>query len=121
MYKPSGICSSILEAEWDCGVMFGSSKVEGEDAHNSHCEDKDKERKPRTSFIKLLYFRIFPLYLILSLITEMALIAVAGGSGNVGRKLVEAIVATGKHEVKILARKVRTIHTFELPFNNSSD
>lgn len=36
----------------------------------------------------------------------MAVIAVAGGTGNVGRTLVEAIVATGKHEVKILARKV---------------
>ncbi|GJC83394.1 oxidoreductase swnN [Colletotrichum liriopes] len=35
----------------------------------------------------------------------MAVIAVAGGTGNVGRTLVEAIVATGKHDVKILARK----------------
>ncbi|KAE9570404.1 Oxidoreductase BOA1 [Colletotrichum fructicola] len=35
----------------------------------------------------------------------MAVIAVAGGTGNVGRTIVEAIVAAGKHEVKILARK----------------
>ncbi|KAF6838358.1 nmra-like family protein [Colletotrichum plurivorum] len=35
----------------------------------------------------------------------MAVIAVAGGTGNVGRTIVEAIVATGKHDVKILARK----------------
>ncbi|KAH8664582.1 hypothetical protein BX600DRAFT_301799 [Xylariales sp. PMI_506] len=35
----------------------------------------------------------------------MAVIAVAGGTGNVGRTIVEAILATGKHEVKILARK----------------
>ncbi|TEA19773.1 Oxidoreductase BOA1 [Colletotrichum sidae] len=35
----------------------------------------------------------------------MAVIAVAGGTGNVGRTLVEAIIATGKHDVKILARK----------------
>ncbi|KAL0938320.1 nmra-like family protein [Colletotrichum truncatum] len=35
----------------------------------------------------------------------MAVIAVAGGTGNVGKTLVEAIVATGKHDVKILARK----------------
>ncbi|KAK2751980.1 nmra-like family protein [Colletotrichum kahawae] len=35
----------------------------------------------------------------------MAVIAVAGGTGNVGRTLVEAIVATGKHDVRILARK----------------
>ncbi|KAL6407494.1 nmra-like family protein [Ilyonectria robusta] len=34
----------------------------------------------------------------------MAIVAVAGGTGNVGRTLVEALVATGKHEVKILAR-----------------
>ncbi|KAJ0300810.1 hypothetical protein Brms1b_012668 [Colletotrichum noveboracense] len=37
----------------------------------------------------------------------MAVIAVAGGTGNVGRTIVEAIVAAGKHEVKILARKAR--------------
>lgn len=36
----------------------------------------------------------------------MAIIAVAGGTGNLGRTLVKAIVATGKHEVKILGRKV---------------
>ncbi|OHW91810.1 NmrA-like family protein [Colletotrichum incanum] len=35
----------------------------------------------------------------------MAVIAVAGGTGNVGRTLVEAIVATGKHDVRILSRK----------------
>ncbi|KAF9870624.1 hypothetical protein CkaCkLH20_11930 [Colletotrichum karsti] len=35
----------------------------------------------------------------------MAVIAVAGGTGNVGRTIVEAIVAAGKHDVKILARK----------------
>ncbi|CCF36710.1 hypothetical protein CH063_08218 [Colletotrichum higginsianum] len=35
----------------------------------------------------------------------MVVVAVAGGTGNVGRTLVEAIVAAGKHEVKILARK----------------
>ncbi|KAF6787294.1 nmra-like family protein [Colletotrichum musicola] len=35
----------------------------------------------------------------------MAIVAVAGGTGNVGRTIVEAIVATGKHDVKILARK----------------
>ncbi|KAM0330847.1 hypothetical protein ACHAQA_003802 [Verticillium albo-atrum] len=35
----------------------------------------------------------------------MAVIAVAGGTGNVGRTIVEALVATGKHDVKILGRK----------------
>ncbi|KAH6961727.1 hypothetical protein BKA56DRAFT_424379, partial [Ilyonectria sp. MPI-CAGE-AT-0026] len=35
----------------------------------------------------------------------MAIVAVAGGTGKVGRTLVEAIVAAGKHEVKVLARK----------------
>ncbi|KAK4155293.1 isoflavone reductase [Chaetomidium leptoderma] len=35
----------------------------------------------------------------------MAIIAVAGGTGNVGRAIVEAILAAGKHEVKILSRK----------------
>ncbi|KAM0276601.1 hypothetical protein ACHAQH_006558 [Verticillium albo-atrum] len=35
----------------------------------------------------------------------MAVIAVAGGTGNVGSTIVEALVATGKHEVKILGRK----------------
>ncbi|EGY23456.1 uncharacterized protein VDAG_04894 [Verticillium dahliae VdLs.17] len=35
----------------------------------------------------------------------MAIIAVAGGTGNLGRTLVKAIVANGKHEVRILGRK----------------
>ncbi|KAK4031287.1 isoflavone reductase [Parachaetomium inaequale] len=35
----------------------------------------------------------------------MAIIAVAGGTGNVGRAIIGAILATGKHEVKILSRK----------------
>src|SRR5690242_11252381 len=39
----------------------------------------------------------------------MAIIAVAGGTGNVGRAIVEAILAAGKHEVKILSRKVLII------------
>jgi len=36
----------------------------------------------------------------------MAVIAVAGGTGNLGRTIVEALVAAGKHSVKILSRKV---------------
>ncbi|KAH7119450.1 hypothetical protein B0J13DRAFT_532541 [Dactylonectria estremocensis] len=35
----------------------------------------------------------------------MAVIAVAGGTGNVGRTIVEALVATGKYDVKIISRK----------------
>ncbi|KAI8629882.1 hypothetical protein F5Y19DRAFT_62410 [Xylariaceae sp. FL1651] len=35
----------------------------------------------------------------------MAVIAVAGGTGNMGKTLVEALVASKKHDVKILARK----------------
>lgn len=38
----------------------------------------------------------------------MVVIAVAGGTGNVGRTIVQALVATGKHEVKILSRKVNS-------------
>lgn len=38
-----------------------------------------------------------------------SLIAVAGGTGNLGRTIVEAIVADGKFEVVILGRKVRLI------------
>ncbi|KAI0966378.1 NAD(P)-binding protein [Xylaria arbuscula] len=34
----------------------------------------------------------------------MAIIAVAGGTASVGRAIVEAIIAAGKHEVKILSR-----------------
>lgn len=37
----------------------------------------------------------------------MAIIAVAGGTGGIGRALVDAITSRGKHEVKILSRKVR--------------
>jgi nucleoside-diphosphate-sugar epimerase len=35
----------------------------------------------------------------------MAIVAVPGGTGNLGRTIVEAILATGKHQVKILSRK----------------
>ncbi|KAK1750079.1 hypothetical protein QBC47DRAFT_394567 [Echria macrotheca] len=35
----------------------------------------------------------------------MVVVAVAGGTGNIGRTIVEAIQATGKHEIKILSRK----------------
>ncbi|KAH6983867.1 hypothetical protein EDB80DRAFT_691677 [Ilyonectria destructans] len=35
----------------------------------------------------------------------MAIIAVAGGTGGIGRALVDAITSRGKHEVKILSRK----------------
>ena len=36
----------------------------------------------------------------------MAIIAVAGGTGGIGRALVEAITSRGRHKVKILSRKV---------------
>ena len=36
----------------------------------------------------------------------MVVVAVAGGTGHLGRTIVEAILATGKHEVKIISRKV---------------
>lgn len=34
----------------------------------------------------------------------MAVVAVAGGTGDFGRLIVEAIVRTGKHKVYILSR-----------------
>lgn len=42
----------------------------------------------------------------------MPVVAVAGGTGGIGRTIVEEIVATGKHEVKILSRKVSIVITF---------
>lgn len=36
----------------------------------------------------------------------MAVIAVAGGSGNVGRTIVETLVEDGIHKVIVLGRKV---------------
>lgn len=36
----------------------------------------------------------------------MVVVAVAGGTGQLGRTLVEAILSTAKHEVFILSRKV---------------
>lgn len=36
----------------------------------------------------------------------MAIIAVAGGTGGLGRAIVEAIKARNQHDVKILSRKV---------------
>lgn len=37
----------------------------------------------------------------------MVVIAVAGGTGNVGRTIVEALVAVGKHDIVVLSRTVR--------------
>lgn len=36
----------------------------------------------------------------------MVVVAIAGGTGNVGRTIVDAFKEDGKHEVIILARKV---------------
>lgn len=36
----------------------------------------------------------------------MVVVAVAGGTGGLGRALVDAIIADGKYELKILSRKV---------------
>ena len=47
----------------------------------------------------------------------MAIIGVAGGSGGIGRTIAEAIQARGKHEVKLLARKV-TISLSISPFGS---
>lgn len=38
--------------------------------------------------------------------TKMVVVAIAGGSGGLGRTLVEGIQARGKHEVIVLSRKV---------------
>lgn len=62
-----------------------------------------------------LIFHYLPLSKKLDDIPSMSsLIAVAGGTGNLGRTIVEAIVADGKFEVVILARKVRLIHLLVL-------
>ena len=36
----------------------------------------------------------------------MVTVAVAGGTGKVGRTIVEAIIAAGKHEAVVLSREV---------------
>jgi hypothetical protein len=41
-----------------------------------------------------------------TIIIIMGIIAVAGGSGNIGRTIVDAVLATKSHEVIVLARKV---------------
>lgn len=37
----------------------------------------------------------------------MVTVAVAGGTGGIGRSIVDAILASGKHDLKILSRKVQ--------------
>lgn len=39
----------------------------------------------------------------------MAVIAVAGGTGSIGRSIVEAVVEAGNFEVIVLSRKVRDV------------
>lgn len=36
----------------------------------------------------------------------MVRIALAGGSGGVGREILDALLATGKHDITIISRKV---------------
>lgn len=39
----------------------------------------------------------------------MTVVAIAGGTGDLGRTIVEAIAKTGKHTVYVLSRNVRYI------------
>jgi len=49
----------------------------------------------------------------------MSVIAVAGGLGDLGRLIVNALLETGKHEVYILSRKVRKhFHIGYLPHHS---
>lgn len=41
----------------------------------------------------------------------MAIVAVAGGSGAVGRTIVDGLVAHGKHKVFVFSRTVRGPHS----------
>lgn len=47
---------------------------------------------------------------------NMVIVAVAGGTGGIGRTLVDAILASGKHDLKILSRTVQatinSVHTY---------
>ena len=45
----------------------------------------------------------------------MVVVAVAGGTGAVGRNIVEALIAQGKHEVIILSRTVSMPLLIQLP------
>lgn len=64
-------------------------------------------------YIKQLELRLGHLFLVafpsassLSSIITMSIIAVAGGLGDLGRLIVDALLETGKHEVYIMSRKV---------------
>jgi hypothetical protein len=37
---------------------------------------------------------------------KMVVVAVAGGTGHLGLTIVEALISTGEHSVKVLSRKV---------------
>lgn len=40
---------------------------------------------------------------------NMVVVAVAGGTGDMGRLITDALVETGKHEVYVISRKVHTL------------
>ncbi|KAL8404830.1 hypothetical protein RB594_009634 [Gaeumannomyces avenae] len=50
----------------------------------------------------------------------MVVVAVAGGTGNIGRAIVDALVATGRHEVKVLSRKVYPAPSSNAPLSLGS-
>lgn len=57
---------------------------------------QNAEAKPPSKSVFLYYYTIH----------KMSVVAVAGGTGSIGRSVVEEIVADGKYEVIVLSRKV---------------
>lgn len=64
------------------------------------------ESSYQSNTLNLLFIKAStaPIRIVLS---KMVVIAIVGGTGGVGRTLVEAFVADGKYQVIVLARKVQ--------------
>lgn len=51
---------------------------------------------------------------------RMSIVAVAGGLGDLGGLIVEALIATGKHEVYVMSRKVPKYSPYILQYADTT-
>lgn len=47
----------------------------------------------------------------------MPTVAIAGGTGSIGRTILEAVVADGKFSAFVLSRKVRSLKVFDKTYS----
>jgi FlaA1/EpsC-like NDP-sugar epimerase len=76
----------------------------------SHDIVAQKRFRSKLTTVSISYLRnCLPTHLNKDLASKMVVVAVAGGSGDMGRLIVDALVTTHRHEVYVISRKVRLL------------